>query len=76
MAADLLIDASSMPRKDEWIERIKAMWQANAANQQHQQQQGQQRGHAPHGGMPSPHQETPGPLGGGPVAANVTPFTQ
>jgi hypothetical protein len=93
MAADLLIDASSMPRKDEWIERIKAMWQANAQNQQQQQQQAQQHGqgahhaqphggahhhagHAPHGGMPSPHQETPGPLGGGPVAANVTPFTQ
>ncbi len=86
MAADLIVDMSSMPRKDEWIERIKAMFQANAQAQQQKDQQDRadnaQQGaggggaQAPQGGVPQPQQETPGPLGGGPVAESVLPFTQ
>jgi hypothetical protein len=92
MFADLIIDMSSMPRKDEWIERIKAVWEA----QQQQAQAGQappghpapgqhpQHGHphaqphhgAPHHAAPHQGQEQPGPLGGGPVAENVVPFSR
>ena len=87
MFADLIIDMSTLPRKDEWIERIKAVAQAQQQQAQAQQQQGP-HGHPPHGGgapphggpprggIPQPGQETPGPLGGGPVAANVVPFTR
>jgi hypothetical protein len=79
MFADLMIDMSSMPRKDEWIERIKAV----AEKSQQDQQQGKPPpGHhppAPHGGghpahPPAGHAE-PGPLGGGAVAQNVVPFS-
>jgi hypothetical protein len=78
MFADLMIDMSSMPRKDEWIERIKAV----AEKSQQDQQQGKPPpGHhppAPHGGHPAHppagHAE-PGPLGGGAVAQNVVPFS-
>ena len=91
MFADLIMDMSSMPRKDEWIERIQAVWKANQQNaqaqqQQHAAQQPQPHHSAPHhsaahhaapeGGIPHPGQETPGPLGGGPVAQNVVPFTR
>lgn len=95
MAADLIIDMSSLPRKEEWIARIKQIFQAQqqAAQQKAQQEHEQQMardapphpggGHPPHGGhhpprggIPHPDQETPGPLGGGPVAANVVPFSQ
>jgi hypothetical protein len=82
--ADLIIDMSSLPRKDEWIERIKAV--AEAQNQQQGQPPpggGQPapggappHGGPPQGGVPQPNQETPGPLGGGAVAANVVPFTR
>jgi hypothetical protein len=83
MFADLIIDMSSMPRKDEWIERIKAVADAQA------QAQGRPpagngggggpqppHGGPPQGGIPQPGQETPGPLGGGAVAQNVVPFTR
>jgi hypothetical protein len=77
MFADLMIDMSSMPRKDEWIERIKAV--ADHANQQQQQGQPPPGHHppAPHGGKPAPHpgQAQPGPLGGGAVSQNVIPFS-
>lgn len=91
MMADLILDMSSMPRKDEWIERIKAIWQAQQQAAQAQAHLGQppQKGHphplphhgqphhaAPHGGMPNPGQEQPSSLGGGPVAENVMPFTR
>ena len=79
MFADLIIDMSSMPRKEEWIERIQAVAQA-----QGQQQPGGQPGAggrpgggvAPSGGVPQPGQEQPGPLGSGAVAENVVPFTR
>lgn len=84
MFADLIIDMSSLPRKDEWIERIKAVAEAQQAQAQQQGQQphpgggGPQPPHGgpPQGGVPQPGQETPGALGGGPVAANVVPFTR
>lgn len=87
MFADLILDMSSMPRKDEWIERIQGIFQhqqqqAQAqqhAQQQHQQGQHPQQGHgAPphHGGAPQPQQPHPSALGGGPAAQNVVPFTQ
>jgi hypothetical protein len=87
MFADLILDMSSMPRKDEWIARIKAVaQQANQqAAQQHQQPQPQPQPHPqPH---PQAHQAVhphqpanptvlqPSALGGGPVAQNIVPFT-
>jgi len=87
MFADLILDMSSMPRKDEWIERIKAVAQAHQQQQQAQQQPqgGHPQAHPPHAGQPPPpHSGQPAPhpaqggqpsaLGGGPVAANVVPF--
>lgn len=71
MFADLIIDMSSMPRKDEWIERIKAMGQAMGLPI------GQGPGGPPGGGQPAPQPApapTPGPLGPG-APSNVIPFT-
>ena len=76
MFADLIVDMSSMPRKDEWIERIKAV--AEHASQQAQQGQAPPGHPAPHGGghpAPPPGHAVPGPLGGGAVAQNVVPFS-
>jgi len=42
MFADLILDASSMPRKDEWIERLKAAQQQAQQKQQVADQQQQQ----------------------------------
>ena len=82
MFADLIMDMSSMPRKDEWVERIQAIFQQHQQAQAQQQAQGQHpQGHPqPHGGHPAQHHAAPAPggqpsaLGGGPVAANVVPF--
>ncbi len=80
MFADLIMDMSSMPRKDEWVERIQAIFkqhqdaQAQQQQQQHAHAQQHGGGHPPGHGHPAPQQGQPSALGGGPVAQNVVPF--
>jgi hypothetical protein len=64
MFADLMIDMSSLPRKDEWIERFKAVIGAQA---------GGTAAAAPAGGAPHPAAAQPVPTIGGPSGPNV-PF--
>lgn len=74
--ADLIMDQSSLPRKDEWIERFKQV----AAAASGQQQQGAP---PPGGGAPPPGQRAlPAPQGGAQPqpqphpGGNVVPFNQ